>query len=349
MKNQNSLQEKSFLEEIRQIIITARRKVYTAVNSEMVITNWLIGKMIVKIQGGSERAVYGDRILKNISEHLTHEFGQGYDYSNLRKMRQFYLLFPNCDTLCLKLSWSHYRVLIRVQNPQAREYYAREAAKSPWSVRQLERQIHTQNYERILSTYKNECEQKKMIKECLPVKPERFDPCSLVHDPYVLEFIGAKPDPSWNEKKLEEALISHLEEFLLELGRGFAFVGRQKRITIDGQHFYPDLVFYNIITKSYVIIDLKSGRADYSDVGQMQLYVNYYNKEVCQPSDNPTIGIILCAEKNEAVIRYTLGDRTDIGIFQAKYELVLPTPEELQYEIERTREQFMLLNKKDEI
>lgn len=144
MKNQNSLQEKSFLEEIRQIIITARRKVYTAVNSEMVITNWLIGKMIVKIQGGSERAVYGDRILKNISEHLTHEFGQGYDYSNLRKMRQFYLLFPNCDTLCLKLSWSHYRVLIRVQNPQAREYYAREAAKYPWSVRQLERQIHTQ-------------------------------------------------------------------------------------------------------------------------------------------------------------------------------------------------------------
>lgn len=339
--------EGSLLNDIRQLIAEARTHVYHVANSAMVQTNWHIGRMIVEAQGGEERAAYGDSLLKSIAKHLTEEFGNGYDYSNLYKMRQFYLCFPKLDTVCLTLSWSHYRTLIRVSNPKAREYYAEEAAKAPWSVRQLERQIRTQYYERLLSTHRDETEVKKLIIENLLKKPEKFDPLSLIHDPFMLEFIGTKPDPSWNESKLQKALLDHLQEFLLELGRGFAFMGRQRRITIDGQHFYPDLVFYNAITKSYVIIDLKIGRADYSDVGQMQLYVNYYNMEVCREDDNPTVGIILCAEKNDAVIRYTLGDRTDIGVFQAKYDLVLPTAEELQREIARTREQFMLIHGKE--
>lgn len=263
-------------------------------------------------------------------------------------MRQFYLTFPNRHTLCDNLSWSHYRLLLKVENPKAREYYAEEAAKTPWSVRQLDRQISTQYYERLLATHRDETEIKGIIAENLPEKPEKFDPLTLIHDPFVLEFVGAKENPCRKESELESAIISHLEEFMLELGRGFAFIGRQKRITIDGEHFYPDLVFYNVHTRSYVIIDLKMGAADYSDVGQMQLYVNYYNMEVCQEGDNPTIGIILCARKNDAVIRYTLGDRKDIGVFQAKYDLVMPTEEELRREIENTRRSFRLIHGKEE-
>lgn len=299
-------------------------------------------------QGGKSRATYGDSLLKNISRQLTDEFGAGYTANNLRYMRQFYLTFPNRHTLCDNLSWSHYRLLLKVENPKAREYYAEEAAKTPWSVRQLDRQISTQYYERLLATHRDETEIKGIIAENLPEKPEKFDPLTLIHDPFVLEFVGAKENPCRKESELEGAIISHLEEFMLELGRGFAFIGRQKRITIDGEHFYPDLVFYNVHTRSYVIIDLKMGAADYSDVGQMQLYVNYYNMEVCQEGDNPTIGIILCARKNDAVIRYTLGDRKDIGVFQAKYDLVMPTEEELRREIENTRRSFRLIHGKEE-
>lgn len=299
-------------------------------------------------QGGKSRATYGDSLLKNISRQLTDEFGAGYTANNLRYMRQFYLTFPNRHTLCDNLSWSHYRLLLKVENPKAREYYAEEAAKTPWSVRQLDRQISSQYYERLLATHRDETEIKGIIAENLPEKPEKFDPLTLIHDPFVLEFVGAKENPCRKESELESAIISHLEEFMLELGRGFAFIGRQKRITIDGEHFYPDLVFYNVHTRSYVIIDLKMGAADYSDVGQMQLYVNYYNMEVCQEGDNPTIGIILCARKNDAVIRYTLGDRKDIGVFQAKYDLVMPTEEELRREIENTRRSFRLIHGKEE-
>lgn len=307
-----------------------------------------MGRLIVDAQGGKSRATYGDSLLKNISRQLTDEFGAGYTENNLRYMRQFYLTFPNRHTLCDNLSWSHYRLLLKVENPKAREYYAEEAAKTPWSVRQLDRQISTQYYERLLATHRDETEIKGIIAENLPEKPEKFDPLTLIHDPFVLEFVGAKENPCRKESELESAIISHLEEFMLELGRGFAFIGRQKRITIDGEHFYPDLVFYNVHTRSYVIIDLKMGTADYSDVGQMQLYVNYYNMEVCQEGDNPTIGIILCARKNDAVIRYTLGDRKDIGVFQAKYDLVMPTEEELRREIENTRRSFRLIHGKEE-
>lgn len=340
----NQDNEHNLLLSIKKLLNEARHQSYTVINTVMVRTNWEIGRMIVEAQGGEERATYGDGLLKRISKELTKEYGAGYSTGNLRYMRQFYLAFPKCHTLCDKLSWSHYRLLLKVSNQRARNYYAEEASKSTWSVRQLERQISTQYYERLLSTQRDEDEIRKLIDRNLPANPETFDPLTLVHDPFVLEFLGAKEDTEWEESELESALISHLEEFLLELGRGFAFMGRQKRITIDGQHFYPDLVFYNTLTKSYVIIDLKMGTANYSDVGQMQLYVNYYNMDVCQPDDNPTVGIILCSNKNDAVIKYTLGDRKDIGVFQAKYDLVMPTEDELRREIEITRKKFKLIH-----
>ena len=343
-QNISSKLSENIYSQIKQVLIQARATVLTTVNTAMVQAYWHVGKLIVEAQGGEERAAYGDELLKSISVRLTKEFGKGFDASNLRNMRMFYLSFPKCDALRHELSWTHYRALIRVSNPKAREYYAKEAAAGKWSTRQLERQIATQYYERLLSTHRDETAVESLIKNNLPAKPEKFDPLTLVHDPFILEFIGAKEDVIWQESELESALISHLEEFLLELGRGFAFMGRQKRITIDGQHFYPDLVFYNVLTRSYVIIDLKMRRVDYSDIGQMQLYVNYYNREVCQPDDNPTIGIILCSEKNDTVVEYTLGDRTDIGGFSAKYDLIMPTKEELSREIELTRQKFKLIN-----
>ena len=345
MANIENKQEADRLyEEIRNLLISARKKVITTVNSALVMTYWQVGKMIVEAQGGEERAGYGTNLLKNISDRLSKEFGKGFDASNLRYMRQFYMAFPNCDALSRNLTWTHYKKIIKVTNPLAREYYAREAAEGNWSTRQLERQIATQYYERLLATHRDQAEVSTIIKENLPAKPEVFDPLTLVHDPFILEFLDVKPDPALLESELESAIISHIEQFLLELGRGFAFLGRQKRITIDGQHFYPDLVFYNIITRSYVIIDLKMKTVDYSDIGQMQLYVNYYNMEVCREGENPTVGIILCSENNDAVVKYTLGNRNDIGVFSSQYKLIMPTEDELKREIDMTRENFKLLN-----
>lgn len=334
--------------DIKQVLTSARTSAVIAVNSAMVKAYWAVGKLIVEAQGGGRKASYGLNLIDRLSDRLTAELGKGFTRSNLRTMRQFYIMFPNCHSLRGELSWTHYRQLIRVSSDKAREYYAEEAAKGKWSVRQLERQIHTQSFERLLSNIIGETDGRKVIENNLPVKPEKFDPAQLVHDPFILEFLDVKPDSALQESELEGAIISHLEQFMLELGRGFAFVGRQKRITIDGQHFYPDLVFYNIPARCYVIIDLKMNRADYSDIGQMQLYVNYYNMDVCTDMDNPTVGIILCAEKNDAVVRYTLGNRNDIGVFSSQYKLIMPTEEELRREIELTRENFRLLNEKSD-
>lgn len=341
--NINNIEPDNLYSQISQILQEARTKVAVSVNTAMVQAYWHIGKLIVDAQGGEERAAYGDNLLKSISSRLTKEFGKGFDASNLRNMRAFYLTFPNCDSLRRNLSWTHYRTLIRVTNPKAREYYVEEAAKGGWSVRQLERQIATQYYERLLASHRDDSEVKKIINQNLPTDPEKFDPLKLVHDPFVLEFLDMKEDPALQEQELENAILTHIEDFLLELGRGFAFVGRQKRFTLDGDHFYPDLVFYNIPARCYVIIDLKMAKAGYADVGQMQLYVNYFNKEVCTPDDNPTVGIILCTEKNDTVIEYTLGNRNDIGVFASKYKLILPTEDELRREIEQTKENFKRL------
>lgn len=333
--------------DIKHVLVSARTTAVVAVNTAMVKAYWSVGKLIVDAQGGEHKAAYGDNLLNVLSVRLTTEFGKGFDASNLRRMRQFYLSFPICDTVCHKLSWSHIRHLIKVSNSKAREYYAEEAAKGCWSVRELERQIATQHYERLLSTYCDKAETQALLKANLPSKPDRYDPMALVHDPFILEFLDVKPDFALQESELENAIISHLEQFMLELGRGFAFIGRQKRITIDGQHFYPDLVFYNIPARCYVVIDLKMHSVDYSDIGQMQLYVNYYNMDVCTDTDNQTVGIILCSEKNDSVVKYTLGNQSDIGVFSPQYKLVMPTEEELKREIERTRENFNLLNQQN--
>lgn len=331
--------------DIKNVLTSARNTAVVAVNSTMVKAYWAVGKLIVNAQGGEYKASYGDNLIDRLAARLTAEFGKGFTRSNLRSMRQFYLMFPNCHSLSGELSWTHYRHLIRVSNNQARAYYAEEAEKGCWSVRELERQIATQHYERLLSTYRDKAETKELLRANLPDNPDKYDPMALVHDPFILEFLDVKPDAALQESELEKAIISHLEQFMLELGRGFAFVGRQKRITIDGQHFYPDLVFYNIPARCYVIIDLKMHSADYADIGQMQLYVNYYNMDVCTDADNPTVGIILCSEKNDSVVRYTLGNRNDIGVFSPQYKLIMPTEEELKREIEITRENFQLLNK----
>lgn len=336
----------SLYSEIKDVLTAARKTAVSAVNTAMVKAYWAVGKLIVDAQGGEQKAAYGNNLISAISHQLTLEFGKGFDESNLRRMRQFYLTFPICDTVCHKLSWSHIRHLVKVADPKARAYYSEEAIKGGWSVRELERQIATQHYERLLTTYRDESQREELLKSNLPPKPDKFDPMSLVHDPFILEFLDVKPDAALQESELENAIISHLEQFMLELGRGFAFVGRQKRISIDGQHFYPDLVFYNIPARCYVIIDLKMHAPDYSDLGQMQLYVNYYNMDVCSEMDNPTVGIILCSEKNDAVVRYTLGNRNDIGVFSPQYKLIMPTEEELKREVELTRENYKLLNSK---
>lgn len=333
--------------EIYSVLKEARQNAFRVINNTMVGAYWNVGRLIVEAQGGETKAKYGDDLINKISQHLTRQLGRGFTARNLRNMRQFYLAFPIWQTVSAKLSWSHFQLLMRVSNDRAREYYAIEAEKGNWSVRQLERQIATQYYERLLSSHRDASQIKDLIVMNRPTNPEVFDPMKLVHDPFVLEFLDIKDDSSLQESELEEAIISHLEKFLLELGRGFAFYGRQKRLTIGNRHYYPDLVFYNVITKNYVIIDLKMNEADYADIGQMQLYVNYYNMEVRTEGDNPTIGIILCSEKNDALVKYTLGDRNDIGVFAPKYKLYLPTEDELKREIEITRANFQRLKELD--
>lgn len=258
---------------------------------------------------------------------MTQDFGKGFTVANLKNMRQFYLTFPNSYALRSELSWTHYRLLMRVENANAREFYMQEAVKSQWSTRQLERQINSFFYERLLSS-KNK---KQVAEEIQTLEPTK-KPKDIIRDPYVLEFLGLTPNNDFYESDLEQALITHLQKFLLELGRGFSFVARQKRITFDGRHFRIDLVFYNYILKCFVLIDLKVGDLTHQDLGQMQMYVHYYERELMNEGDNPPIGIVLCADKSESVVRYTLPEN-ETQIFASKYKLYLPSEEELLKEI----------------
>ncbi len=252
-------------------------------------------------QGGEGKAEYGARLIVELSKQMTADFGKGFTAANLKNMRQFYLTFPKSYALRSELSWTHYRLLMRVENENAREFYTEEAIKSNWSTRQLERQINSFFYERLLSS-QNKKEVSEEIQKLEPVK----EPEDIIRDPYVLEFLGLSPNDDFYESDLEEALITHLQKFLLELGRGFSFVARQKRITFDGRHFRIDLVFYNYVLKCFVLIDLKIGDLTHQDLGQMQMYVHYYERELMNEGDNPPIGIVLCADKSESVVRYTL-------------------------------------------
>lgn len=265
--------------------------------------------------------------MKELSEQMTRDFGKGFTVTNLKYMRQFYLTFPNGHALRGELSWTHYRLLMKVENDNAREFYMQEAIKSQWSTRQLERQINSFFYERLLSS-KNKERVAAKVRDLEPAKK----PEDIIRDPYVLEFLGLTQNDDFYESDLEQALITHLQRFLLELGRGFSFVARQKRITFDGRHFRIDLVFYNYILKCFVLIDLKVGDLTHQDLGQMQMYVHYYERELMNEGDNPPIGIVLCADKSESVVKYTLPE-DETQIFASKYKLYLPSEEELIQEL----------------
>ena len=318
-----------FYDEIKDILLSARNKVYQTANSAMVEAYWQIGKSIIREQGGEERAGYGAGLLAELSQQMTRDFGKGFTIANLKNMRQFYLTFPNGYALRSELSWTHYRLLMRVENERARTFYLDEAVKSQWSTRQLERQINSFFYERLLSS-KDKTKTSREIKQLEPAKK----PEDIIRDPYVLEFLGLSPNDAFYESDLEQALITHLQKFLLELGRGFSFVARQKRITFDGRHFWIDLVFYNYLLKCFVLIDLKIGDLTHQDLGQMQMYVHYYERELMNEGDNPPIGIVLCADKSDAVVRYTLPEN-ETQVFASKYKLYLPTEEELMKELQQ--------------
>lgn len=314
---------------IRKILANARQRAYSAVNFAMVESYWLIGQQIVEHeQHGEARADYGKGLLKELAMRLTSDFGKGFDERELRKMRQFYQMFKIRDTLRPELTWSHYRRLISVENEQARIWYMNEAADSVWSTRQMDRQISTLYYERLLASKDKApvvAEAKQKMSE---LKPEQF-----IHDPFVLEFLNLKEYPALRESDIEQALIDHLQQFLLELGRGFCFVARQKRMRYDEDDFYVDLVFYHSILKCHVLIDLKLGKLTHEDVGQMDSYIRMFDALYRNEDDNPTLGIILCSQKSEAIVKYSVLNEGK-QIFASRYKLYLPTEEEFKQMLE---------------
>lgn len=327
----DELTNSSLYADIKAVLEEARNKVYSAANSAMVLAYWNIGRLLFEASGENERSAYGKNLLGTISKRLTEEFGKGFTEANLRNMRQFFLTFPNRNALRSELSWTQYRMLMRVQNPKVREFYLEECAKSNWSSRQLERQINSFYYERLLSSRDKE----KVSSEITALEPGK-KPEDVIHDPYVLEFLGLEERNDFLEKELEQALIDKLQTFLLELGRGFSFVARQKHLDLDGEHFYIDLVFYHYLLKCFVLIDLKTGKLTHQDIGQMDSYVRIFDEKQKGDDDNPTIGIILCSDKNKAIAKYSVLNESK-QIFASKYQLALPTVEELQQYIEEER------------
>lgn len=325
--------DKEVYESIRSSLTEARGNVVAAVNSTMVNAYWEIGRQITEAVG--ERAEYGRNLLAYLSERLTMEFGKGFTVSNLRNMRQFYQTFPNRYTLRSELTWSHYRMLMRIDDMDRREFYLTESADSGWTSRQLERQINSFYYERLLATQKEH--RTEIENEIFKLDPQK-EAAYLLKDPYVLEFLDLKENIKYNENELEQGLIDKLEEFLLELGKGFSFVARQKRITTEhGEHYYIDLVFYNYILKCFIVIDLKAGKLTYQDVGQIDFYVRLFDEKIKQSDDNPTIGLVLVADKDESIVKYSVLSDNE-NLFASKYRLYLPTEEELKMELQRERE-----------
>ncbi|MCT3803992.1 hypothetical protein CMU96_16500 [Elizabethkingia anophelis] len=324
----------AYISEIRNILAQARMKAYQSVNSVMVEAYWLIGKRIVEEeQNGKKRAEYGEALLKYLSVALTKEFGKGFSSSNLRNFRQFYLTYSDpeiCYTLCSKLTWSHNRLIMRIDSNAARNYYLKEASEQNWSVRILERHINTFYYERLLSTQNKE--------ETVQYSTGQNNDLArdFIKDPYVFEFLNIPEPISTSENDIEAALIGNLQQFLLELGKGFSFIGRQFRISTETSHFYIDLVFYNYILKCFVLFDLKIAKLTHQDAGQMDMYIRMFDDLKKQPEDNPTIGIILCTEKDETVVKYSILNEHK-QLFATKYLPYLPTEEELTAEIKREK------------
>lgn len=318
------------LSDLRRLIGEARQRALRAVDVIQVQTCWQIGRHIMAYeQGGAERAAYGSRLLPRLADALTREFGRGFDERNLRHMRLFFSLFPNWNALRSELSWTHYRTLLRVENEAARLWYMNEAATQNWSTRALERQIGTLYYERLLSSREQVAVRDEAAQAVAALSPREF-----VRDPVLLEFLGMPAAGRVLEADLETALIGNLQSFLMELGKGFAFVARQQRISTESKDFYVDLVFYNYLLKCFVLFDLKTGELTHQDIGQMDMYVRMYDDLKRGEGDNPTVGIILCAGKDASVVRYSVLHENE-QLFASKYRLVLPSEDELRAELER--------------
>jgi predicted nuclease of restriction endonuclease-like (RecB) superfamily len=337
----------ALFDDIRQILHQARQKAYSAVNFAMVEAYWNIGKRIVEEeQHGAARAEYGKQLIKELSKKLTGEFGKGFTEANIWNFRQFYLAFQSEEipyALRRELTWTHYRLIMRVENPTSRKYYMTEAADQNWSTRQLERNINSLYRERLLMSRDKAPVVEEMQEKTSALAPTARD---FIKDPYVLEFLGMPDNPHFRESELEQAIIEKLREFILELGKGFAFVARQQRMSTDTSEFFIDLVFYNYILKCFVLIDLKTGKLTHQDIGQMDMYVRLYEDNMKGQDDNPTIGIILCTEKDHTVVKYSVLHENR-QLFASKYQLYLPTEDELAQEIEREKAQLEQEAKKD--
>lgn len=341
----NDIQKREdvLFEHITKLIETSRERVKTTINTAMVYTYYGIGKYIVEDeQNGYERAAYGKKVLKQLSEQLCAKYGNGWSYSNLRQIRQFYMVYGNLtDTVCqiqnskpdFTLSWSHYLVLMRIENPDERHFYEVESKQQNWSVRQLQRQYASSLYER-LALSRNKDEILHLANEGQTIEK----PSDVIKSPITLEFLGLKPDESYSESKLESAIISKMQNFLLEMGKGFLFEARQKRFTFDEDNYYVDLVLYNRLLQCYVLIDLKIDKLTHQDLGQMQMYVNYFDRYVKQDFEKPTIGILLCKEKNDALVELTLPK--DANVYAAAYQLYLPDKALLQAKVKEWIQEF---------
>jgi len=321
---------------ISKIIEEARNTVYRTANFAMVQAYWNIGKAIIEEeQNGQERAEYGKELIKKLAQQLSKEHGKSFSERNLWYIKQFYQQWTNMNALRSELSWTHYRLLLRVENEKARQFYLQETIDCNWSTRSLDRQINNLYYDRMLMSQNTE-----VVKEEADEKTYPQEASDIIKDPYVLEFLGLKDNTDFRESELEQAIIDKLQDFLLELGKGFAFVGRQYRLTTEtGKHFYADLVFYNYLLKCFLVIDLKTTELSHQDIGQMDMYVRYFEDKIRQENDSPTIGLILCTKKDNTVVKYSLLNESK-QIFASKYMTYLPTEQELKAEIERERSQI---------
>ena len=325
----------SIISEIKSIITDAKDTAIRAVDNQRTVMYWHIGKRIFEEeQQGKDRADYGNYLIKYLSEQLQPEFGSGFSIRQINLYRKFYRTFPIVHTLYAQLSWSQYKLLLSVDSEDKRTFYIEECKKNNWTVRQLERQIDSSLYERLLLSNDKESVLAVAKNEKLP-----SDAKEIIKDPMYLEFLGLKREASYYEKDLEQAIITHLQEFLLEIGNGFSFVARQKRIHIEGDEFYVDLVFYNRLLQCFVIIEIKTQKLTHQDIGQLQMYVNYYDRIEKTVNENPTIGILLCARKNDGVVKFSLPENTK-NIIASQYKLYLPTEKQLLDEVEKELENF---------
>ncbi|PZV86344.1 putative nuclease of restriction endonuclease-like (RecB) superfamily [Algoriphagus aquaeductus] len=320
----------NFFSDIHSIISQARQNAVRSVNFERVVMYWKIGQRIFEEeQNGEQRAEYGSFLIKTLAEALEPEFGTGFSARQLERFRQFYRTFPIASALRTEFSWTHYKLMLSIDNEDKRAFYEAESIHNLWNARELERQINSQLYERLLLSNDKKAVLAVAKKERLPEKAEH-----IIKDPMVLEFLGLKQESNYYEQDLESAIISHLQEFLLELGNGFAFVARQKRIHLDGDDFFIDLVFYNRLLQCFVLIEIKTHKLTHQDMGQLQMYVNYYDRVEKADFEKPTIGILLCADKNNTVVKFSLPEDNK-QIIASKYELYLPSEKQLLEELER--------------